>query len=205
MFFAILPSIVLNRDWRDGFFEIERSGNVKNSTHFFGRYFAIISFEIAVTLCDVLLISHIYYFSRGGVPDFGLWDYLLDSNIRILRMFSIVIIPGILIFSGVSILASNFLKNGILGTMVGIVYALFEYLSQSFLSFRMPDFYKNFLTPKSQNLYLYWTFFDTEWFAEKDWHNPFTTGQMFLCLGMLWLIATLLVVFSYICVRKRKI
>ena len=46
---------------------------------------------------------------------------------------------------------------------------------------------------------------DTEWFEIKFPHNPFTTGQMLLCLGILYSAAVVFAVGSYVCVRKRKV
>ena len=203
--FVIVSIIVLTRDWTDNLFEIERAGNVSPLTYFFGRYSAVVTFVTSVFLIDVLFALHGYYISRRGIPDLPVWDYIVDFDFRLLRLFFTAVVPGILIFVGIAFFAANLTKSGIKGAIVSISYILFEYICNSILLFRMPDVYKNYLTPTPLNLYLYWRYYDTEWFNIKWPHNPFSTEQMLLCLGILYLIAVSLAVGSYICVKRRKI
>ena len=205
IFCVIISGIVLTRDWRDNFFEIEHAGGVRPVSYFLGRFFAVFTFLTVSALVTYLLSFHLYIITRGGVPDLSTWEYFIDSNVRLLREFFITGIPGILIFMSVTIIIGNLTGSGTVGTITGIVYVLFEYLTKTFLSFRMPQFYKDYLTPTPSNLYQYWAYYDTEWFDVKWPHNPFTTGQMLLCLLSLYSIILICSVVSYICVRKRKV
>ena len=202
--FVITSGIVLTRDWRDNTFEIERAGNVRPATYFLGRFSAVFTFITVAALIEELIMFHLYTITRGGVQGLTGWDYIIDSNIRILRMFFIVVIPGILVFSGITFLAGNLTRSGTVGTIVGLCYVLFEYLANTVLKLRVPELYQDFMTPTPRKLYLYWQYFDTEWFTEKTWHNPFTTEQMLLCLGIIYSAAIVFLVISYCCVKRRR-
>ena len=201
----IVSGVILTRDWRDSFYEIDNAGDVGALSYFFGRLFAVFTFCTIAALLEELLAFHLYCITRGGLADMAMWDYVIDSNVRILRMFFIVVIPGILFFIGLTFFVGNLTKSGVAGIIIGSSYVLFEYLAKTTFQWKMPALYKDYLSPTSKNLYQYWTFFDTEWFNVKFPHNPFSTEQMLLCLGILYLIAVSLAVGSYICVRRRKI
>ena len=205
LFCVIVTGIVLTRDWRDNFFEIEHAGDVRPSKYFLGRFLAVFSFLTVSALIVYLLAFHSYIISRGGVPDLSPWEYFIDSNVRLLRVFFITGIPGILVFSGITFLVGNLTKSGTFGTIAGLVYVLFEYLMKTVLTARIPQIYFNYMTPTPSYLYQYWAYYDTEWFEIKFPHNPFTTGQMLLCLGILYSAAVVFAVGSYVCVRKRKV
>ena len=205
LLYVIVSGVVLTRDWNDNLFEIERAGNVRPLTYFFGRYAAVVTFVTSIFLVDVLLAFHGYYFSRRGIPGLPLWDYIVDFDFRRLRLFFIAVVPGILIFVGIAFFAGNLTKSGITGTIVSISYILFEYVCNSFLTFKMSYVYKSFLTPTPVNLFLYWRYYDTEWFDIRWPYNPFTTGYMVLCVGILVFAAVLFAALSYVCVRRRRI
>ena len=152
-----------------------------------------------------LFSFHFYIITRGGVPDLSLWEYIIDSNVRLLREFFISGIPGILIFIGVTFFVGNLAKSGMVGMITGITYVLFEYLTKTFLRYRMPQFYHDYMTPTPYNLYNYWAYYDTKWFDVKWPHNPFSTNQMFLCLGIMYSAFIVFVIGSYLSVRRRKV
>jgi len=205
LFCVIVSGIVLTRDWRDSFFEVEHAGNVKARSYFLGRFLAVFTILTFSALFVYLFSFHLYIFTRGGVPDLSPWEYIFDSNIRLFRMFFITAIPAILIFTGLTFLAGNLAKSGTIGTVVGVVYVLVLYLTNYNFKFRMPLIYQEYLVPTPRHLYQYWGYYDTEWFDVKWPHNPFSTGQMLLCLCILYSAALLLVAGSYLCVRRRKI
>ncbi len=205
LFCVIVTGIVLARDWRDNFYEVEHAGNIHPSTYFFGRFFAVSLFLNSFTLIMYIFSFHLYVITRGGVPSLTPWEYFFDSNVRLLREFFITGLPGVLVFSGVTFVACNITKSGTIGTSAGIVYVIFEYLAKTVLARRMPQIYKNFFTPTPSYLYQYWAYYDTEWFDVKFPHNPFTTGEMLLCLGILYSAVVLFAFISYICIKRRKV
>jgi len=203
-FCVIVTGVLLTRDWRDNFFEIERSAGVKPYQYLLGRFFAVLLFVTLLTLLTAFTAFHTYFLSRGGVSFLTPAEYFFDSSIRILRAFFMATFPGILIFVSFTFALSSIMKSGLAGTIGGLGLVIFKYLSQGILQNRLPGFYHNYLSPTSANLYRYWSFYDTEWFYEKTEHNPFTTHQMLLCLSCLYLISVICIGVSYLCVKKRK-
>ena len=205
LFCVIVSGIVLRRDWSDYFFEIERAGGGRPLTYFLGRYTAIFTVLTSAALMTYLLSFHAYVISRGGVPELSPWVYVLDSNVRLQRLFFITAPPAILVFSGITYLFGNLTKSGTAGMIGGTVYVIFNYLTKTVLNFRLPQFYHNYLTPTPRYLYQYWAYYDTEWFTEKLYHNSFSDGEMILCICVLCSIAAVCFVLSYVCVRRRKV
>ena len=205
LFCIIVSGIVLTRDWRDNFYEIEHAGDVKARSYFFGRFLAVFTVFTFSALFVYLFSFHLYIITRGGVSDLSPWEYIIDSNIRLFRMFFITAIPAILIFTGLTFLAGNLAKSGTIGTVVGVVYILFLYLTNFLFRFRMPLIYQEYLVPTPRYLYQYWAYYDTEWFEVKYPHNPFSTGQMLLCLGILYSAVVLFAFISYLCIKRRKV
>ncbi len=203
-FCVIVSGTILQRDWHDNFFEIERSGDVKPSRYFLGRFTAVLSFVSFVTLVIGIFAFHLYFVSRGGVESFTFGDYIKDSTIRNLRVFFASVFPGLLLFIGITFCIGNSLKSGIVGSMGGLLYVLFTFVSSDYLQFRLPQFYKDYLSPVPSKLYQFWAYYDTNWF-ESDITNPFTTKQMIICLSSMYLIAFVIILISYLCVKRRKI
>ena len=205
VFCVIVPGIILARDWRDNFFEIERAGGVKPRQYFISRFVAVLSFVSVITLITGFIAFHVYCLTRGGVAWLSFWTYLCDSTIRIIRIFFLAVLPGILIFVSFTFAVGSVFKSGLIGTLSGLALVVFKYLSQGILRFRLPNFYHEYLSPTPVHLYQYWGFYDTEWFFDKAIHNPFTDQQMFLCLFCLYLISSIFILLSYFSIKKRRV
>ena len=206
LFYVITAGIVLVHDWRDNFFEIERAGGVRPSSYFLGRFTAIFTVGVVSSLLFVLIAFHgKVIFMWNGLPGYSPWEYFIDSNTRLLRLFFIAVVPGILIFTGVTFLAGNLAKSGTVGLIGGTVYVLLEYLANGILNLRMPAFYFKYLTPHCVGLYQYWECYDTEFFEIKFPHNPFSTEEMLVSLGILVAAGLALAAASYFLVRRRKV
>ena len=201
---VIVSGVVLIRDFRDGFFEIEGAGNIKTSRYLFGRMSAVVSFVTLVSLFVCLFAFHLYILSRGGVPTMGVWKYVWESTVRLLRVFVMAIFPGILFFVGVTFLASNIMHSGLAGTAAGICYVIINYSLRMFLGFRLPEIYTDYLSPVPTKLYKYWFAYDTKWFHNKS-VNPFSDVEMTVCLCVLYLLCSVFLAVSAICVKKRKV
>jgi len=204
IFCVVSSMLVLNRSYGDGFFEIEKCGGVTTSSYLYGRFLAALTINIAVCLTVTFLCVHYYYFSRGGIENFNLITYLMDSTLRVFRIFVCAMLPAMLFFMCITWLVGCITQSGFTGAIVGIGYVLIVYCSKTILVGRFPDMYHDYLNPNSSKLYQYWTFFDTEWFNEKLTRNPFTNGNMLTCIGIVVGSSIVLMVISYFCIRKRN-
>ncbi len=202
LFCVVSTMLVLNRDYGDGFYEIEKSGGVKISRYYGGRLIALITVNVIVGLFVSFLSINYYYFSRGGVESFTLLGYFWDSIPRILRVFFCSSFPGILFYIGLTYMAGNILRSGFAGVTVGCGYVLFVYTSsRSNIDFRMGETY-SFINPAPEHLAQYWGFYDTPWFASR---NPWSNGEMLLHLGSIMGIATLCLIVSFVYNKKRNL
>lgn len=202
---VIVSGVMLTRDWRDNFFEIERAGGVKPLQYFISRFVAALSLVSVITLSVGLISFHFYCLTRGGVESLSFWTYLCDSTVRIIRIFFLAVFPGILIFVSFTFAFGSVFKSGLIGTLSGLALVVFKYLSHGILKFRLPDFYHRYLSPTPNCLFQYWGYYDTEWFFEKAIHNPFNDQQMFLCLFCLYLISSVCIFASYLSIKKRRV
>ena len=203
-FCVIVSGVVLVRDWRDGFFEVDRAGGVSARKYFFGRYFAVLSFVAIVALAADFIFFHSFFIARKGVESWDLWRYLTDSTVRILRVFFTSVLPGIFIFVSVPFLFGNLMKSGVAGMISGLSYVVFAFALRSYLGFRAPDFVKNYLFPAPNNLYQYWAFYGTDRFYDIMC-NPLSTGEMLACILSLYATAAVCAAISFICVKRRKV
>ncbi len=208
--FTVLSTmLVLSRDHRDNFFEIEKSSGVKASRYFLGRFTALITVNSAVCILGGFTGLHTFFFSRGGPPDFfnSLWEYFSDSAVRVLRVFFCVQILEILFFIGITYMVGNLLKSSFAGGVAGFAYVLFTYLTLTTLSPRMPEAYLNYLTPYSNNFYTYWGIYDSELFdtTHLTIGNPFDVTDVLICTGYLFGISLVFFTVSFICTKRRSI
>ena len=155
LFCAITAMISLIRDHEDNMFEIEKAYGVGAARYFFGRVLAIITLTSLVTLFFAFFSINHYYFTRGGLAQFTLWEYFCDSAVRILRVYFNCIVPATINYVSVTVLLSTLFKNGIVGGIMGIIYALTNYLFQHFW-LRLDDFVKDHLDVTPQCLFNYW-------------------------------------------------
>ena len=203
LFCVITTFIVLSRNYNDGFFEIERSAGVGTFNYCLGRISALITINSIVCVLITFLCFHYYYFSRGGVESFTLSSYLIDSTTRILRLFCLAMLPGIMLYTSITYVVGSLLKSSIGGTIIGLSSVLLQYSAKTFLHNRFSDIYHDYISPISDKLYQYWAYYDTEWFTEKAIRNPFTQSQMITALCCILIPVLLCISISYVCTRKR--
>ena len=201
----ITVMIVLNRDYDDGFFEIEKANAISLSKYFFGRLLAILTVVLSVCLISCFGAVYYYYYTRGGLPEFTLISFVSDSFVRIIRVILFAVVPGVLIYLGLTLLIGNLSRNGFFGMIASSGYLMFIYASNYFLRYKLPQDYFDYYVPASDKLYQYWSFYGTEWFNEKNVHNPFTCEQMIYSVGILIVISIVFICVSFICVKRRNI
>lgn len=205
--FAVLSTmLMLTRDYKDNFFEIEKSSGVKTVNYFFGRFAALLTVNLSVCLICGFTGLHTYFFTRGGPPDcfVSLLEYFSESTVRVLRVFCCAQILTILFFIGITYVAGSLLRSGFAGGVIGFAAVLFNYLTRTSLRTKMPNEYIDYLTPYSVNHYAYWGYYDSETF-NNIMVNPFDGSDILICTC--WLLGISLVFFtvSFICTKRRSI
>lgn len=204
VFTVISTLLVMNRSYGDGFFEIEKAGGVKPSVYFFGRFSALVTVNVAVSLIISVIGSLTYYCMRGGYDGFAAFgSFLYDYSARFFRLYIIAVIPAILLYMGLTYMIGSIFKSGFAGAVIGFGYTLMTYLCNYQLRFRMPNFYNDFITPTSSPLYLYLSYYKTV--EIEDDTMIFNFVDTIVWLGIILGTSILCFAISYICTRRRKI
>ncbi len=205
IFCVVSTVLILNRDNGDGFFEVDKSYGIKSTTYVIGRILSILTVNIIVCLLIMYLALNYYYFSRGGIHEWNLLSYLYDSSVRILRVFITSMLPGILLFVGLTYLFGSIFQSGFVGAIVGFGFVLFDFCTKTTLYSRVSEDYHDYFSPNPSKLYQYWTFYDTEWFVEKTVRNPFSLEDVLMCNSITLVASLMFLAISYIIIRKRNI
>ena len=205
LFCVISASVILYRDFNDGFFEVEKASGGKISKIFLGKLSAILIINFLVCIFCTFLSIYYYYFSRGGLIEFSTNEFIIDSIIRILRVFFASMFPAMVFFISVTYIGTYIMKNSFFGTVLGIGMVLFEYTVRTGILLKNVTIYHDYISPCSKKLYQYWTFYDTEWFNEKITRNPFTFQQMLCSLLVTLVISSICFFVSYICNQRRNV
>ncbi len=158
---VVSTMLILNRDFGDSFFEIERAGGVKPGQYFGGRLAALASVNMAVALTASFWGVHWYYFTRGGIFGMSLWRYWTDSTVRILRIFFFAAVPVILLYIGLTYLVGSLAGSGLWGAVAGIGCVFLFCMLTTLLSFRMSSVFE-LCNTLSEKLYFHWTVSDLD-------------------------------------------
>ena len=205
LFAVITTVLILNRDYGDNYFEIEKTENVKALSYLSARFLAILSVNFAVSTFVVLLAFYWYLLSRGGVADMEVLEIAIDSIIRLSRVIVMRVFPCVLFYVSFTYIIGNIAKSGIAGAIVGVGYVVVNYAATLMLRFRVNPFYFDSLSPIPNKLKTYLHYFDTEWF-EKSLQN-FETDHIsaIICMSVLLGVSLIYFVFSFLIINRREI
>ena len=202
--FALITSfLVVNRDYRDGFYEIEKSRGVRTSTYLSGRLAALITVNTITLIATFLTSINWYVFTRGGVSGMGLWEYISDSTVRCLRYAICVMLPSVLVWIMLTYAVGVIFKSGWIGAFASVTYIAVHYLSLTVLRFRTPEWFRYLLSPSPYHLRHYFYYYDTEWFTGTLQGTSLT--KAIYCILILLGVSLLYGMISYIATRRREV
>ena len=190
--------LVLNRDYGDNFYEIEKCAGMKASSYLFGRIAALITVNFSLATIASFVSFHVYIISRGGLSTMGTLYYITDSSIRLMRLIVLIAFPTILFYIGVTYLLGCIFHSGLYSSIISICYVVFIALPNLILGGIIPQAYYDYLAPIPQKLehYLYW--YDTYGFNTNLSLKDATLAFLFMPSVFL-----LTLIVSYILIRKR--
>jgi hypothetical protein len=205
IFAVITVVLVLNRDYGDKFFEIEKAANVKPASYLYGRLSALISINFVVLLLSNLLCMYLYVYTRGGVEGLTAWKVISETFIRVLRVDIFVGMPSLIFYIGLTYFAGAIFKNGIPAAIVGLGYSLGFYAAYLMLRFRISEDYFNYFSPIPKKLRQFFHYYDTEWFEDMITRQKTSVNHVVFCIALLTGAAVIFSMISYLKVRKRNI
>lgn len=208
LFAAVTTVLVLNHDYGDMFYEIEKAYNMKPIRYLFGRISALITINgILVTALSFLFI-HLNVFFRGGVEGLSLWGYLADSFIRIMRVNLLLCIPSLTAFIAVTYMVCALFKSGFAAIITSSAYVIMFYFTQLTLHMKWQPVYQIYfryfnLMPRALRLYA--AMADTSYFElVMSQHND-TTLHVILGFCSLLTFTLLGILISYFRIRNRTV
>lgn len=201
---SIITVLILNRDYGDKFFEIEKAAGVKPFRYVGGRISALITVGWIVTVLANLVTLHAYVYTRGGVSGMNLVEYLINSNIQLLRMTLLRGLPTIVLYVCLTYVLGSVFKNGIAAAVGGMGYVLLGYAMKLLFSYKAAEMsleiYFDYFHPYQQKLLDYLYCFGTEWQSQNA-----TFAQAAVCVAILTGFGMLFAAVSYLRIRKRTV
>ena len=205
IFTIITTVLVVNRDYGDHFYEIEKASGVKPSRYLLGRICALITINFIALFVMNLTDIHLYVFTRGGLTDMGFWNYIADSFIRVFRADLFVAMPCLISFIGTTYFIGTLFKNGIVAAIAGFGYTMFFYVSFLMYRFRIAAEYFDYFSPVPWKLRRYFHFYDTEWFEDSLMGMDTSLPEALFCIFFLVGVGTVFSIFSYLRIRRRSV
>ena len=205
---VIVTVLVLNRDYGDQFYEIEKAASVKSFQYMLGRVCAILSVLLIVqaVFADVLL--HIYVASWGGVEGMTAGTYLVNSTLRLLMLVFGLSLPCMLFYVGLTYMIGALFHSGIVAAFGGFGYVILYralLIFKAYLVYTKDNttvkFYFEYLShiPDKLSNYLF------RLGTEIDQTMDTSLGEATICLCILAGFFAVFSAVSYLRIRKREV
>ena len=204
IFTVITVALVLNRDYGDKFFEIEKAANVKPSAYLYGRLTALLSVNFIILLLSNLLCMYLYLYIRDGVEELTTWEMISETFIRVLRVDIFVGMPSLVFYIGLTYFVGAIFKSGIPAAIVGLGHAIWFYAGYLILRLHIGEWYFNYFSPVPKKLRQFFHYYDTEWFEDTIKRFDTSLAHVAFCISFLVGIAVLCSVVSHLRVRQRN-
>ena len=210
IFTVISTVLVLNRDYGDQFFEIEKAGGVRSWKYTGGRISALVTVNFALVFIACFLGVWLYLLTRvgpEGVYKMETGELLWDSAKRLIRFIAFMPLPTTLFYISFTYFLGNIFKNGWIGGFGGMSHIIATYLFGYQLRFRLPDRYHDYFSiNNAQKIrsYLSRCSWDTDFeiFIDK---SGTSIKDAALCFSFVTGLAIIMLIISYIRVRKRSV
>ncbi len=201
--------LVLRRDYRDDFYEIEKAYGVRPHRYLLSRLAALLTVNIPAVALAYFLNLHCYVFSRGGVKGLQFWQYISDSFVRAGRNILFIVIPSVVFWICLTLLSGHLLRGGILSAVGAFGNAIAFFAAALFFRNRVPQIYLDYISPVPQKIMWYFYYFDTpslgNEFKEMIAGHGTSVETVIGCLSILFAMSGIMLAISYFLLRKRTI
>ena len=205
IFVSFLTVLILKRDYGDSFFEIEKASGISAFKYILGRLLALITVSFTIMFAMNLLLIHRYVFSRGGVQNMGIVEYIIDSLIRVFFIDVSIALPGIIFYITLTYFIGTLLNSEIAAAVVSVTYALGNYVSFLIFWSDLPTVIFDYFSPTPSKLRRFFRFFGTEWFEASIQNNGTTVTDAVFCILFLTFVSIAFSVIAYLRIRKRTV
>ena len=203
IFTVVATVLVLNRDYGDQFFEIEKAAGIKPSRYLLGRMSAVAFVAFAAQWILGFTELQLAVFNRGGLEGYSFLRYLGLSVFRWTYVNLCIALPNILFYIGLVYLIGTLLRNGIGAAIGGFAYIMLSYD----LFFRLrhepeAEVYVGYINPLAEKLQHYFLFLGRE--DEERWFAAFGTSLGKAALCICFFVGACVCCSLISCVRLRK-
>lgn len=203
LFTVVSVVLILNRDYGDNFYEIEKAAGMKPRQYLFGRFAALVTLNFIVAVVFSFFFLHLYVFTRGGVSELDLWTYLTDSAVRLMRHVIFRAMPAVLFYIGLTYCVGSLFRSGILASVCSVGYIILYYTTNYMLRNRVNPLYFDYLSPSPKKLLYYLHYYDSELFEGVLVQMDTDLGKAALCVCILVGLAVAYSAIAYLRTRKR--
>lgn len=204
--FAVIATVlVLNRDYGDQFFEIEKAGGVSILRYLTGRLSALATVVFVAQIITSFLGMYIYVERWGGVVGMTVPEFLADSTVRLMYFDICVALPIILFYIGLTYLSGAVFHSGLIASFGGGGYIVTNYIFAMLYQYRAFQTYFGYFSPHPSKLMDF--FFNLDTTDGSMWIAVYVTSfeKAVLCIGFLTGISLLFAIVSYFLVHRREI
>lgn len=208
VFTVTLTTLMLNRDYSDHFYEIEKATGVRPLCYIIGRLCAIATVAFLLEWILSFVCLHGYVYLKGGVAEKSLTWVLLDSTVRLTVSDLLLGLPNILFYMCLAYLFGTLFRSGIAGACAGFAHVIGFYVihmlfrnSYSWLN------YFDYFSPMPNKVRHYCRFTHIEggefWLQMSRYHS--TIGITLFCVAFLICVSVVFTLLSWLKLRKREI
>ncbi len=204
--FAVITTVlVLNRDYGDQFFEIEKAAGVSPFRYTAGRMTALLTISVAALEVFSFATLHALLIGKGGVVGQSVFQTMVSTFPRMTCGVVFKGIPHLCFYIGLTYLFGTLFHSGLAGGAAGFAHAIFFYVVS--LLYRLDSSwvtYFQYFSPSPNVLRFFVTYVGTpnEELAFKM--NGVTMGGLVFCVSFLLGIALLCAAVSYWRTRRRE-
>ena len=207
-FVVVVTALVLNRDYGDQFFEIEKAAGMRPSWYLLGRLCVVVSISLTAqwvfsVLCMVLFASR-----RGGVhglsaDKMSAGQFLADCALRQFRAAFCAALPLVLVFAGLTYLLGAIFHSGFVAAIGGLGLTVGNFVFTFLYQYRAFAAYFDSFSPVPKKLLRYVVFYNVP--EQSMRRMGATLGTALFCAA--WLVGVFWVcgVGAYALICKREI
>lgn len=202
-FVVVVTALVLNRDYGDQFFEIEKAAGVRPTRYLLGRLCVVVSISLTAqwmfsVLCMVLFASR-----WSGVYGLSKWQFIVDCALRQFRVAFCAALPLVLVFAGLTYLLGAIFHSGFVAAIGGLGLTVGNFVFTFLYQYRAFATYFDSFSPVPKKLLRYVVFYNVP--EQSMRRMGATLGTALFCVAWLVGVFAIFGVGAYALIRKREI
>lgn len=202
-FAVVTVTLILNRDYGDNLYEIEKAAGLSPISYVIGRLSAICTVCLAVTTTSIFISFQYFTISRGSLIVREPLEYITESTVRIMRNIVLIAWPCVLFYIGLAYFIGCLFRSGFASSVVTLIYMMIFVASESVFMMRAPALYLNYISPVPKKIVFYLWYYGTSVFESAIESQGTSAADAAVCVIFLVGAFTVLSLLAFICTKKR--